>query len=109
MNSKHDDLRRTCRKISVLTKKILSKLNRSQKLFFWGILIIIYSFLWYPFWQKAWLYTLFLGIFLLFLGVVSDILFIYNKVWATSIGKAFLLIIYALEEQQLLMGCQGEL
>ncbi|WP_159070095.1 hypothetical protein [Neisseria animaloris] len=34
--------------------------------------------------------------FFFFLGVISDTLVIYNKIWSTLIGKAFLLIIYAL-------------
>src|SRR5690606_14417751 len=29
-------------------------------------------------------------------GVVSDILFVYTKVWGTTIGKALLLLLYAL-------------
>lgn len=86
------------RKIFVITKRIYrNKLTLSQKFFFWGIIILLSSFIWYIFDDiKGFQYLLFLSIFIFACGVISDFLIIYKKLWATLLGKAIILLIYAL-------------
>ncbi|RZG75364.1 hypothetical protein [Acinetobacter sp. WCHAc060025] len=76
---------------------IYDDLNRSQKFFLFGAVIAFCTLFWKitPFdsiYQVSF-YALFI---ILLLGVISDLLFIYHKVWATTIGKALLVLFYVL-------------
>jgi hypothetical protein len=76
---------------------ICTQLNRSQKFYFFGLLsfvnVLVSYFLPFPDLLRA---SLTLSIILVYAGVFSDILIIYNKVWETSIGKGVLLLIFSL-------------
>lgn len=78
-------------------KSLCGKLNRSQKFYYFSIL----SFLLGLITQQIGLDKLSLSVFLVAsilagFGVISDVLIIYKKVWETNIGKAFILIGFAL-------------
>ena len=86
--------------IELLFNNLLSmcaKLNRSQKLFFWGIFVFFFSCIsmLLPFHQLT-ISSIVLSCLLLVFGVTSDILIIFNKVWSTLLGKSLILLLYAL-------------
>lgn len=74
---------------------IYNQLNRSQKFFALGAIFGICTFFWYltPFKSIYFTSLCALGLVLL-LGVISDFLFIYNKVWDTTIGKSLFVLLY---------------
>ena len=79
------------------TQGLCANLNRSQKFFFFGAVAAAMAVVWWitPF-RQPFLSLIILGGLLFVGGVVSDLLFIYSKVWATTLGKALLLLVYAL-------------
>ncbi len=79
------------------SQSVCSQLNRSQKFFVFGALIALFAVFWWvtPF-TGIFLAALSLSGFLLVSGVISDLLYVYSKVWATTIGKSFLLLLYFL-------------
>lgn len=75
--------------------EICPELNRSQKLYLFGVVISVISIVVLFFFQdKSILVFLTVGLLLLFFGVVSDGLVLYGKIWKTLIGRAAILIIY---------------
>lgn len=72
-------------------------LNRSQKFFFFGVIIGLVALLWWltPF-DKAFLSVAILSGLLLVSGVISDLLSIYARTFITTLGKGGLLLLYAL-------------
>lgn len=75
--------------------EIYRKLNRSQKLYLIGVPLTLNTLFWYltPFNDLTFLSFILLSI-CLSCGIVSDILFIYSKIWKTIIGKSLLLVFY---------------
>lgn len=78
-------------------KSIWSKFSRSQKIYYVGFWLGIFTFLGYlskanPSFQIWSLLT----VSVVLCGVLSDLLFIYNKIWNTKIGKGLILVAYAL-------------
>lgn len=51
-------------------------------------------FLWLTPFNSSFVSSLFLSGLLFVLGVISDLLYVYAKVWGTTIGKALLLLLY---------------
>lgn len=76
---------------------LCANLNRSQRFYFFGTFVLILAAFWWttPF-SQIFTTAVILAGSLLVAGVVSDLLFIYSKVWATTIGKSVLLLLYAL-------------
>lgn len=70
-------------------------LNRSQKYFLVGLILAIITLFWYltPF-KSLYFVSFIIMALILMLGVISDILYIYNRVWKTTIGKSLLLLSY---------------
>lgn len=94
---KLERLRKKANHIYDKNQALCGKLNRSQKFYYFGFVFVFLAVLWYftPF------TPIFRSIFiisgLLFtLGVASDILIVYKKVWKTNLGKGLILIIYAI-------------
>ncbi|TMN98380.1 MFS transporter [Pseudoalteromonas sp. S558] len=75
---------------------LCSKLNRSQKFYYFGFVVGLISAFWYvtPFSDIFFSVFVAAGL-LLTCGVASDILIVYKKVWETNIGKGLILVIYA--------------
>ena len=83
-------------KFIAFSSHLCAKLNRSQKYFYIGTLFFILTLtLYFLIPIKDWLILWKLTSAILFFGVISDLLLIYNKVWNTNIGKGIILIIYA--------------
>lgn len=88
--------REKARRFYERNQALCSKLNRSQKFYYFGFIFALLAVFWYvtPFSE------IFLSVFiaaglLLTCGVASDILIVYKKVWETNIGKGLILVIYA--------------
>lgn len=79
------------------SQSVCSKLNRSQKFFVFGALIFMLAgFWWLTTFTEFFFATLTLSGILLVSGVISDLLYVYSKVWSTYIGKSLLLLLYLL-------------
>lgn len=85
------------KKVIENTKELCEKLNRSQKLYFFGLLSAIYSLILYiiPV-NGGGIAGVSLTLILLYSAIMSDILIVYQKVWNTTIGKGFLLLTFSL-------------
>nr|WP_152029927.1 hypothetical protein [Pseudomonas sp. LPH1] len=90
------EFREKARRLYEKNQALCNKLNRSQKLYYFGFIFGLLAAFWYatPFSE------IFLSVFiaaglLLTCGVASDILIVYKKVWGTNIGKGLILVIYA--------------
>lgn len=77
--------------------EIFSKLSRSQKLYYLGSFFAVLSICWWltPF-KDVFVATTATWMIFWFAAVASDILSVYQKVWDTILGKAVLLLSYAL-------------
>lgn len=75
---------------------ICAALNRSQKLYFFGVVFCVLSAFWYvtPFEQVFLAALVTCGVLLTF-GVISDLLYVYKIVWDSLLGKAVILLSYA--------------
>ncbi len=89
-------LRIYVRKFIKFNEHLCKKLNRSQKLFYVGIWAMLFTFFANfvaPIeFVRVWLVITF---FVFICGIISDLLFIYDKLWKTHLGKGVILIIYA--------------
>ncbi|AXY60839.1 hypothetical protein [Acinetobacter sp. WCHAc010052] len=76
---------------------IYHQLNRSQKFYLVGCLLALNTFFWYLTPANDFFKT---SLFLLSLcwvaGITSDFLYVYHKIWGMTLGKVFLIILYAL-------------
>ncbi|MBD3844017.1 MAG: hypothetical protein IE909_19500, partial [Campylobacterales bacterium] len=81
---------------------ICPEFNRSQKLFFVGGLFLISMAFFWPFSfflefaNKAFVSALVAMLLLFAVGIISDLLYMYSKIWSSYLGKGVVLLIYAL-------------
>ena len=78
-------------------KSIWPKFSRSQKIYYVGIWLGIFTFLIYftmP--RTSFQIWSIITVSVVLCGALSDLLVIYNKIWETKIGKGLILIAYAL-------------
>lgn len=69
----------------------LSKLNRSQQWYFWGLILVLLGAL--PTIVCSYSVVLIIGLIFLACGIISDFLFVAHKVLETLLGKALLVIL----------------
>ncbi|MFC6167943.1 hypothetical protein [Acinetobacter terrestris] len=76
---------------------IYQKLNRSQKFYLIGCVLALNTLFWYltPF-QDLFNNSLFLLSLCWIFGITSDFIYIYHRIWATTLGKVCLVVLYAL-------------
>jgi len=93
---KLEKFREKARKFYDKNQILCSKLNRSQKFYYFGFVFGLLAAFWYvtPF-SKIYFSVFITAGLLLSCGVASDILIVYKKVWETNIGKGLILVIYA--------------
>lgn len=73
------------------------QLNRSQKIYLVGCLLALNTLFWYLIpTNDISKVSLFLLISCWVAGITSDCLYVYHKIWRTTLGKAFFIILYAL-------------
>lgn len=86
--------------LTILFKKsqtLCKNLNRSQKFFFFGTILIFPTLVFYILsMSKASIAFICFSFLLLLFGIISDLLLLYGKVWDTFIGKGIILISYAM-------------
>ena len=89
-------IKRHLRKFVFKNERLCEKLNRSQKFYYWGIVLIFLSLFWLLISVvEISFIVLCVAIACLSCGVISDILIAFHKTWNTSIGKGMILIMYA--------------
>ena len=90
------NMKRKLKKFLVRNERLCENLNRSQKFYYWGVLLAVLAGFWWltPF-NDIFLAALFAAGFLLTCAVISDILIVYKKIWETNIGKGLILVLYA--------------
>lgn len=79
------------------TQVLCKKLSRSQKFFLFGAAMAVFAAVFWliQFSQASFSFVVLSGL-LIISGVVSDFLSIYTRVWASALGKALILLLYAL-------------
>jgi hypothetical protein len=90
------NMKQNLRKFLIRNERLCENLNRSQKFYYWGVVLAALAGFWWltPF-NEIFIAALFTAGFLLTCAVISDILSIYKKIWETNIGKGFILVLYA--------------
>ncbi len=73
-----------------------STASRSQKLYAFGYSVVLFAIIMRLFGLNNELNILYFAVCMLGLGVTSDLVMVYKRIWETSLGKACLLIVYFL-------------
>lgn len=89
--------KRILRKLFVQNERLCENLNRSQKLYYFGVVFLLLAGFWWltRFTDIALAVLSLSGIFFT-LAIISDIDSVYKKIWNINIGKGLILLVYAI-------------